>query len=257
VIDSPNRDVTGPLGWSHPEHTIEFTPAEAAELVTLAGFDVTSVRGVWLCREPGTGEPLNLWDSPDAPELTRRTLLATDHPEDSFVWWLEATNTAREPDIEGLRRRHAEIFALAWPERQQRLKHVVGEQHQIDGDPVVSVPVGSAGAAMHGPDMPFAPGHYTATVWLRRRGTGEIDGELATADVYTADGTVHVSRTLTSADLPPDVWTAIPLEFDVAEIAWGGQFRVVSTGVAAIDVRLHVELSEVGTRVAPSQLAGN
>jgi hypothetical protein len=60
VIDSPHREIANLLTWSMNEHTIEYTPDEAAELVRLAGFDVTSVRGVWLCRDPSTGATLPL-----------------------------------------------------------------------------------------------------------------------------------------------------------------------------------------------------
>ena len=32
VVDSPNRLLTAPLNWSHPEHTIELTLAEVAKM---------------------------------------------------------------------------------------------------------------------------------------------------------------------------------------------------------------------------------
>ena len=52
VIDSPNRLVTEKLVWSHPEHTIEFSPVEAQLLLESAGFDVVTVRGMWLSMDP-------------------------------------------------------------------------------------------------------------------------------------------------------------------------------------------------------------
>jgi SAM-dependent methyltransferase len=54
VIDSPNRLVTRPLGWRHPQHTMEFTPQEARVLLSMSGFDVTSLRGIWMVRDPFT-----------------------------------------------------------------------------------------------------------------------------------------------------------------------------------------------------------
>src|SRR6185436_1007287 len=83
VIDSPHREIANLLVWSMNEHTIEFTPDEAAELVTLAGFDVTSLRGVWLCRDPDTGAPLPLdpyASGASSDEILRRVQLAARHP---------------------------------------------------------------------------------------------------------------------------------------------------------------------------------
>lgn len=58
VVDSPNRLITAKLGWSHPEHTIEFTPDEMQELLTLAGFDLERQHGIWLCADPHSGSAL-------------------------------------------------------------------------------------------------------------------------------------------------------------------------------------------------------
>ncbi len=58
VIDSPNRTLTAELNWSHPEHVIEFTPSEMANLFALGGFDVTKMVGLWLCRDRQNGKVL-------------------------------------------------------------------------------------------------------------------------------------------------------------------------------------------------------
>jgi SAM-dependent methyltransferase len=100
IVDSPNRDLTRPLNWSHPEHTVEITVAEAQQLTTLAGFDVNNVRGVWLCRDPGSGRLLSFdpvhedidWSIPE------RLIAARDDPENAFIWWLEASRAKRPPN---------------------------------------------------------------------------------------------------------------------------------------------------------------
>ena len=101
VMDSPNREVTSALVWTQPQHTIEFTPSEAAELVTLAGFDVAGVRGLWLCRDAATGGILPLWAAGDADpphtEVLRRSILASHDPANSFVRGREAALGARRP----------------------------------------------------------------------------------------------------------------------------------------------------------------
>lgn len=269
VIDSPNRDIARALNWTQPEHTIEFTPDEARELLTLAGFDVARVRGLWLCREPSddpldpqAGRLYELWaadgSAPDTREILRRTVLAAERPELSFVWWAEAQCADREPDIASLRRRHAEIFAHAWPERMQRLQHSVGVRDDSDGGPVVRTTLGERGHAQFGPYMPFSPGHYTARLQLRRMGRAPDEEVLATLDACDAAGTtVLSSQDLRADDLPEGVWTTPALEFEVETLVWGGQVRVLATGAARLEVRLQVDLHEEGTTVAPMAPSGS
>jgi SAM-dependent methyltransferase len=262
VIDSPQREITSALGWTQPEHTIEFTAAEATELVTLAGFDVVSVRGLWLCRDQRTGEMLPLWPeaSPDegrddlAQAVARRVVLAQDDPANSFVWWLEAQRADREPDLDALRARHAEIFTVAWPERQQRLHNVVGVRREIDGRTAVSVDADTPGYVQFGPYMPLSSGSYRSVFRLRRRGSASSEVQVATLDVAFDEGAVLVERGVTAAELPAGEWREFELSFDVSELLWGGQFRVFATGAAALDVELAVKLVEQGTAVAPSGL---
>ncbi len=49
ALDSPNRRVTQAIAWLHPEHTLEFSVDEIAELLELAGFDDVELRGVLRC----------------------------------------------------------------------------------------------------------------------------------------------------------------------------------------------------------------
>ena len=86
MADSPNRTVTAGLNWSHPEHTIELTPAEAAELTTLAGFEVESVTGLWQCLDNGR---LLSYQPGTESDLVVRTVQGLDAPDASFIWWLE------------------------------------------------------------------------------------------------------------------------------------------------------------------------
>jgi SAM-dependent methyltransferase len=255
VMDSPDRDIAAALGWTQPEHTIEFTSAEATELVELAGFDVADVRGVWLCREPSTGEVLPMWGTGanvlEPAEILRRGVSASTAPEHSFVWWLEAKRADREPDVENLRRRHAEIFATAWPERQQRLLHAVGTRTEAEGRQIVHLDAGVAGFALFGPYMPLLPGRYDVAFGMRR--TGAANGNrIVELDVCDGAGTVLTSRSVTSDELPDGVWSAIGLPFEVGELTWGGQFRVRSTGRVALDVEFGVTLREFDASPAPT-----
>ena len=93
AADSPNRLVTKKLGWEHPEHTVELTVEEIRELLGLAGFDDVEIRGVWLCYDPERDRVLPFDDLGRVAgwDAERRAAEAADRPEDSFVWWAEAT----------------------------------------------------------------------------------------------------------------------------------------------------------------------
>jgi SAM-dependent methyltransferase len=241
VMDSPNREVASALVWTQPQHTIEFTPAEASELVTLAGFDVADVRGLWLCRDAATGGILPLWAAGDADlsraEVLRRSVLASQDPANSFVWWLEAARAAREPDRAALSNRYAEIYERAWAERQQRFSHAIGERRHNAGQQVVAVPEAATGYALYGPFMPLVPGDYRVTFTLRRLGAVAADQPVAVLDVAHGEGTLITDRSVLGHELPENVWTDLDTSFTLSELVWGGQFRVFSTGAAALEVK--------------------
>lgn len=122
VIDSPNRLATHPLHWRHPEHVVETSPAEAIEVLRLAGFDVTSSRGQWLCLdEDGTLLPL-LPEPHDTAEVLRRAVLATTAPERSFCWWIEARRVDAPPPVDppALTAHVVGLIASLWDDRVSR-----------------------------------------------------------------------------------------------------------------------------------------
>ena len=88
VMDSPNFTITGPSKYLHPEHVIEYTTEQMREILQAAGFRVVSAKGILLCRENG-----RVLDSPlDIETINdRRIKAAKERPEDSFIWWIEAS----------------------------------------------------------------------------------------------------------------------------------------------------------------------
>ena len=120
VLDSPNRLVTEHLRWSHGGHTIEMSPAEITELLTLAGFQITSLTGLWSCRLDG--DALQLEDGLDDPVmLTRRmTMDGNAEPDDGFVWWAVATKSDRAPLAAELEARLEALFEQHWAVRVSR-----------------------------------------------------------------------------------------------------------------------------------------
>lgn len=120
VIDSPNRLATSALHWRHPEHVVETSPSEAGALLDLAGFDVDSCRGQWLCIDEDSSV-LPLMPAPeDAAEFLRRAVLATTAPERSFCWWIEASRSERTVDVDALRAHAEALIGRLWPERVTR-----------------------------------------------------------------------------------------------------------------------------------------
>jgi SAM-dependent methyltransferase len=120
VVDSPNRLATDALGWVHPEHTVEFTAAEAHELFELAGFRVVTTRGLWNCRDQQRGEWLALTPPPgDAAQILARSA-GRFGVNDAFVWWIEARPTGDRVDADRLRAFVAAFFERHWPARVNR-----------------------------------------------------------------------------------------------------------------------------------------
>jgi hypothetical protein len=128
IIDSPNRLLTEPLGWSHPEHTIEFTPAEITRLLELGGFQISALKGMWLCRDPLSTKLMPLMPSFTYGNwsLYERLLLADVDPDNSFLWWIEARKT-KAPDRDAMLSLITEVNNRAWPERSSRFKSDAGE----------------------------------------------------------------------------------------------------------------------------------
>jgi SAM-dependent methyltransferase len=164
VVDSPNGDLTSAYGWTHPEHTVEITPGEAAELLQRAGFSIESMKGLWLCREHDELLPLSPPGADDVMEVVRRFALARARPDDSFIWWAEARKSGpAEP--EQLHRLAHDLLSKHWPERVSRMRVRDGCPHSwADGRRGARMPLGRAGILMFGPYMPLRAGTYDFTV---------------------------------------------------------------------------------------------
>jgi SAM-dependent methyltransferase len=244
VIDSPNRLVTARYGWSHPEHTIELTPSEAAELATLAGFDVRTVRGMWRCVADADDTMLP-FDADDEAQRLLRTQSAVDDPDASFLWWLEAQRSDRDPDVEATRARLDEIYAEAWPEACNRLRNEIGILEQRDGVPWVAVDAGSHGAAVCGPPTALVPGAWTVAFRTEPASAeGDDDTPVCRVAVTTLAGQTLADDIRTVRDLreSPD----IQLAFRTGPgFVMGVEFRIEAYGGPAFSARRTVETTHV------------
>ena len=243
VMDSPNRSITEALRtWSHPEHTVELTTAEAIQITELAGFEVVTVKGIWLSRDPDTGVVLPFEPAFDSLSVEERLSGGVARPEDSFLWWIEARRADREPDAAAVTARLTNIFAKAWPERTTR--SVVGVGHvvtQPDG-PWVVCPANLPGPLIFGPYMPLRAGRYRCTFELE----GSDPAARARCDVvFGEQGEVVQMREVTVGPARETVC----FDFELSELRFGVQFRCFSLGAGELRCRRIAQFEELSAPV--------
>ncbi len=248
AVDSPNRRVTTAIGWEHPEHTVEFRPDEAIELLELAGFEQIRVRGLWLCfdRKRNRFLPLEGDAGRRAVPVERRVTEAESRPEDSFVWWAEAVRGDRRPEPALLARRVERIYADYRRFRFSRLRHTAGVENGVGVDRLVEAADGEGGHVLFGPYVPMKAGRgvvrFRAACGPASVAPGDV---LAVADVATGT-TVVASKELTAEDLPPDgTFHDIALSFDLTRAEVGVQFRLLTTGRVRLAAFCSLDVDEV------------
>jgi SAM-dependent methyltransferase len=256
VCDSPNRVLTWALGWVQPQHTAELTVPEIVELLQLAGFDDISVRGIWLCYDRAAHRVLDMMPIRDrvwTPE--RRATEATNHPEDSFIWWAEARKGAGKPDRQRLHERASAIYDHVTAATFSRASHTVGQCLGRGPDRIVEAGVGQSGLLLCGPDVPLSPGAYRARFEVRRgEANAPANEPIVLLDVHDGcEDRVIALRVVTAGQLPADRWSIIDVPFDLSNAVFGVRVRVNSLGVVPLASRLVVDLRERGAVSASAE----
>lgn len=235
VIDSPNRNLTGALNWSHPEHTIELTVTEIKRLVTLAGFDITKVCGIWLSRDPHSGRllPFDPNQHDEIWSLAERLICGLHQPEQAFIWWIEARRSSRQAERDALADEMKQIFNAAWPERLNRMVVGIGRiEERPDGRWIVSES-GQSGVLVYGPYAPLRAGRYTVTFSVSCAGAEE-GATVAMCDVMAASSEEKpLVATAVKAQQLQQTGT-VQLSFNLSSMTFGVQFRCQSTGVGSL-----------------------
>lgn len=235
IVDSPNRLITEAIGWSHPEHTVEYTPAEASQIIELSGFDVVAVKGIWLCQEPGGDRQLSF--DPNAVEpawtVTERCLEAVDHPDHSFIWWIEAKKSGRMPDADKVHRFAQNTYQKYWPERTRRFSSQIGTRSEIDGKTFFTARKDESGALIYGPYMPLVAGRYQAKFEIRTKGTtGSV--AIVRCDVLGDKGREIAVLNLTEKEIAA-ANGIVTLPFELDQLEFGIQTRCIALGKADIE----------------------
>jgi SAM-dependent methyltransferase len=236
VVDSPNRLMTAPLNWSHPEHTVEITPDEARHLATLAGFDVVNMKGIWVCRDAKTDRIMAL--DPNMPDdqwpTIERCLSAVDDPDNSFLWWMEARKSSREPDVAALTAEMDKIFSDAWPERSRRFVSAAGTRNPDNSG--ISSASGETGALVYGPYMPLRKGNHSATFELTSTDPGSAGTIIARIDVLGSNGREILFKDVTYSELQNQSGK-FTLDFSLPEMEFSIQARCISYGKSHLNCR--------------------
>lgn len=257
VIDSPNRLITVDYGDAHPEHIVEMTPAEARALFTAAGFDVESVRGVMLCRDVETQELLPKLgaDNPEGWSTERRLSEAGGHPDESYIWWLEARKSDRASDLPEIEAVLDAFWSTAWAERMARFVSEVGVVLDEGGISVARSQSGEQGILLFGPYAPVRAGHYEAVLRVRRDTPLNPGERVGFMDVMVAGSTAQIAHVpLEASMLPVGRFVDVSAAFGVAQTAFGFQARIFTNGISGLSVERRVELRPVAgptTALAP------
>jgi len=241
VLDSPNRELTALYQWSMGEHTIEFTPDEAVDLLTLAGFEVVTMKGIWLCRQNGELLPLEPAGTVEgSTDVLRRIVLATQRPGDSFIWWAEAKKTG-EPDAEALGAAVRAVFAENWRERVGRMQ-AGGAATVTDDGPhgTAIIAKGSEDDTVLGPWMAVRAGSYTFSIDVAWSGLDDAQAPVAVLEVVAGDELVG-STVLTPTT--PEGTTTLFCPFQLDELRFAVHARLRGTGAAEVRAPMTVCLS--------------
>jgi len=243
VLDSPNRRVTEAIAWHHPQHTVEFSVDEITELTTLAGFELEQLRGVVLGYDRDRHTFLDLDD--ERVPWHERARLAAERPEDSFVWWVVAKRTERQPDVARLRElthKRADDF------RARRLRQLTSPLpvHRVTGAVAyVSAPPDYTGPLLMGPNFPLDSGEWHTSFALRTEGApSDPDSPVARVAAASDSGVVqHADRDVFASDLDPGgAWTSIDLDFTLTEMVMGLEVQAFGLGRAPVSAQVRVDL---------------
>jgi hypothetical protein len=227
IIDSPNRLITTQYNWSHPEHTVELTPEEAAELTKLAGFDITAIKGLWLCESLDSSKllPFDQMSHSGKYSYSKRLSNAEHYPNQSFLWWIEARRSDREPDETKLKEAMKNIWDKAWPERCTRTLTIAG---MLDSKANVFRSNGTPGVLMYGPYLPLRKGNYDITFKLKLLKAPSSPSDKILVDIIGGEGPIEFGKQEIPMDsLNMNEWLEVPINIEMLDTTFGIQFRVI------------------------------
>ncbi len=276
VLDSPNRFITQAINWYHPEHTMELLTNEIIELVTLAGFSDILIKGIWLCYDSSKGSFMPLLPDLENIDIENdyRVIQAHDHPEGSFIWWVEARkNPLHIPNMNRLLSLSNSIFNQDFARSLHRVFTVVGKFQQYGQSKIIVGAPHQPGYIRFGPYIPLRPGNYIAQFNISYPKVGKPDQQLnylpaikidvtsITANKIIAEKEIPVIdlvdksslflsnkgmefRETIQSEITNVKFTKHEIKFSLEKVEFGVEFRVFTIGHIPIIMDASVQLVE-------------
>jgi len=243
ALDSPNRSATQAIQWLHPEHTVEFSVDEIAELLELASFDEISIQGLVRAYDAERHRFLKLDEI--AQEHVGSEKNTSVRPEDAFLWWAQARRRDADPQVEQLHARVRDLFRRFRSNRLTQLSSKMAwSADVVHSDRIAVAGDGEAGPLLYGPYLPMPAGAWTATFELRLL-EPSINKRtvVASANIVSDAGERELAmKALRARALSGNEWTRTDVQFELQEAAMGVEFKLITTGAAALEAKARVDV---------------
>ena len=204
-----------------------------------------------------------LTDSGDWP-WSRRVTEAEARPEDSFIWWAEATRDSTPPDESALGERVQASYDRYRQLRFADFKHAVGALDRQGDRWIVTVEPGEVGYVVYGPNVPMPSGRWVAkfraSAYGHDGGTGPVAdaAEIGSVDVVAGlDATPIAARGFTLKEVSSaGTLRDLSLPFELAQTEVGVQFRLHTTGQVGLSAELGVSVDDDRSQPHPADASG-
>lgn len=219
-LDSPNRQITEEAGYTHPQHTLEFSVEEVLRFIEAAGFSSESIRGIWSC-----AKGLRRYDDLTSMvgDVDKRRRDATDDPSASFIWWIVGRKVAGvSEDLEQVV--DSVILGSFSPFVAARFRSSGRPAHSFEGtDVILEVSAAEEGWVFYGPYVPLRAGSWQASYDVKFR---SMSGMLRLDVVSQYGALVHAELTVPAKE--PGAWQNIVLPFDLGNYTEGVETRLAT-----------------------------
>jgi SAM-dependent methyltransferase len=225
-IDSPNRLVTQEVGYTQPQHVLEFSKDDIHRLLDASGFRIVSTSGIWSSKVDGK---LVSDITALSGNTKERMSSAAKEPDDAFIWWVVAERLPKAGS--GVEAVVDSIAASKFPSFvRHRFRKALGTIDEIEGtEAVIRVERHDSGYVFYGPYVPLRQGRYTVSFMVKFLGPG---GEMK-ADIVSAFGAAIHGEVEFIGD-PIGVWVEKRIDIDLACYTEGVETRLVTNGANAL-----------------------
>lgn len=225
-VDSPNRLVTQEVGYTQPQHVLEFSLGDIHMLLEAAGFRIVSTNGIWSGKVDGrlVSDITSL-----SGDIDERVSAATHKPDDAFIWWVVAERLSKAGT--NLETVADTIAASRFPAFvRNRFRKNLGAIHEIEGtEAVIRVDRQDRGYVFYGPYVPLREGRYMVSFMFKFIAAG---GSIK-VDVVSAFG-AEVHGHVEFGSESPGNWVEKRIEIELPCYTQGVETRLLTNGASAL-----------------------